>query len=210
MARPRTIDPTRILQVARELFLERGCDVPTADIARAAGISEGSIFRRYPTKHDLFLAAMGLDRPRWTEGLAERAGQATVRENITQLVREGIAFFEEMLPRMMLVWSRREAAPTAEQQKIAHEGPRLALEKLTHYFEAERALGRIAIATPEVTARMVLAAIANYAFFKTMGVHGRGTLGAEQYAHEVAETLWRGIQPPASATPPQAPAQDER
>jgi AcrR family transcriptional regulator len=43
----------RILEVARELFAERGLDVPMAAIARHAGVGVATLYRRFPTKESL-------------------------------------------------------------------------------------------------------------------------------------------------------------
>jgi len=43
----------RIVEVARELFAERGLDVPLAAIARHAGIGVATLYRRFPTKESL-------------------------------------------------------------------------------------------------------------------------------------------------------------
>jgi AcrR family transcriptional regulator len=46
----------RLLAAARELFAERGVDVPMADIARHAGVSNGTLYNRFPTREDLIEA----------------------------------------------------------------------------------------------------------------------------------------------------------
>lgn len=43
----------RILEVARELFADRGLDVPMAAIARRAGVGAATLYRRFPTKESL-------------------------------------------------------------------------------------------------------------------------------------------------------------
>lgn len=43
----------RILDVAGELFAERGIDVPMAAIARRAGVGVATLYRRFPTKESL-------------------------------------------------------------------------------------------------------------------------------------------------------------
>jgi AcrR family transcriptional regulator len=43
----------RILQAAREVFIEQGPSAPTAEIARRAGVGIAALFRRYPTKEEL-------------------------------------------------------------------------------------------------------------------------------------------------------------
>lgn len=43
----------RIVEVARELFAERGLDVPMATIARNSGVGVATLYRRFPTKESL-------------------------------------------------------------------------------------------------------------------------------------------------------------
>ncbi len=43
----------RIIEVARELFAERGLDVPMAVIARHAQVGVATLYRRFPTKESL-------------------------------------------------------------------------------------------------------------------------------------------------------------
>jgi AcrR family transcriptional regulator len=51
----------RLLDVAQELFRERGLDVGVAEIAQRAGVGRGTLFRNFPTKRDL-IAAIVIDR----------------------------------------------------------------------------------------------------------------------------------------------------
>jgi AcrR family transcriptional regulator len=46
----------RILAAASDVFAERGLDASTAEIARRAGVGEATLFRRFPSKHDLIVA----------------------------------------------------------------------------------------------------------------------------------------------------------
>jgi AcrR family transcriptional regulator len=64
----------RVLAVARELFAERGLDVPMAAIARRAGVGVATLYRRFPTKESLVLEA-------FTEQFA--ACQAVIEEALT-------------------------------------------------------------------------------------------------------------------------------
>lgn len=64
----------RVLAVARELFAERGLDVPMAAIARRAGVGVATLYRRFPTKESLVLEA-------FTEQFA--VCQAVIEEALT-------------------------------------------------------------------------------------------------------------------------------
>jgi AcrR family transcriptional regulator len=61
-----------LLAAARELFARRGVDVAMADIARHAGVSNGTLYNRFPTRQDL-IEAVFIDRLEKMADLAEQA-----------------------------------------------------------------------------------------------------------------------------------------
>ncbi|MBQ1106985.1 TetR/AcrR family transcriptional regulator [Streptomyces anulatus] len=50
----------QIIEAARELFAERGPDVPTEEVARRAGVGTGTLYRRFPDRQAL-ISAVALD-----------------------------------------------------------------------------------------------------------------------------------------------------
>jgi AcrR family transcriptional regulator len=45
-----------LLAAARELFTERGPDIPLDDVARRAGVGNATLYRHFPTRGDLIVA----------------------------------------------------------------------------------------------------------------------------------------------------------
>ena len=68
MARPVSINNESILEAAQKVFLKHGYKAGTKLIAREAGISEGSLFKHFKTKTDLFVAAMEAEAERAVGG----------------------------------------------------------------------------------------------------------------------------------------------
>jgi AcrR family transcriptional regulator len=64
VARPLRADARRnrerVLAAATAVFAEQGADASVAEIARRAGVGAGTLFRHFPTKHDLLLASLEL------------------------------------------------------------------------------------------------------------------------------------------------------
>jgi AcrR family transcriptional regulator len=73
----------KLLDAAAEMLAERGLDVSVAEIARRAGVGQGTVFRRFPTKDDL-LAAVLADR---LEGLADAVEEAAASEQPLDALR---------------------------------------------------------------------------------------------------------------------------
>src|SRR5438093_1780676 len=103
MSRPPTITTEQILNAAREVFLEKGIQASTAEVARRAGVAEGSIFKRFRTKQELFLRAMepALQDLAFLRRLEEGAGVGDVREHLIEFGAEMLAFLRRIMPLMM-------------------------------------------------------------------------------------------------------------
>lgn len=62
-----------LLRVARELFAERGFDVPTEEIVRQAGVTRGALYHHFEGKRDLFKAVFEQLEQELAEGIATAA-----------------------------------------------------------------------------------------------------------------------------------------
>lgn len=93
----------RILQAAVDVFAEKGfAGTPTAEIAKRAGVAEGTIFKHYKTKKDLLLGVVAplfakLIVPRVIAPVREllRAPHASLDALLRALAKERVAFMRE-------------------------------------------------------------------------------------------------------------------
>lgn len=201
MSRPRSIDDAQILEVARKLFLEGGPRTSTASIARAAGVSEGTIFKRFETKRELFFAAMGLPRPiEVSRLLAGRVGQGDVREHLVEVSLEIVAFFGDILPRMMMLCAHPAYDPKVIFADDPEPPPLRLVRGLASWLDREAAAGNVRAGVSEKTARVLLGALHNYVFWQVAGLQGAADESAREYVQGVVDLLWRGLVPqPGSA-----------
>jgi len=188
MARPPSISNQQILDAARAMFLAHGfTKASTVDIARRAGVSEGSIFNRFATKDDLFRAAMDeAQPPAFT--LDRYVGQGDLGKNLIRITVESVHYLSSLLPKLMLRWSEREFATKAN----VCSSPREILRALTAFFKAEKALGRVG-GDPPIIARMFMGSVWNYCFLQT--VAGDKSMSAKTFAERLIAGLWQGIAP---------------
>jgi AcrR family transcriptional regulator len=197
MPRPKTIRDEVILDAAREVFLEHGFQATTAEVAQRAQVSEGSVFKRFKSKFELFHHAMlpSLESVDWTRGLEARVGKGDLRENLHDIAHQAIAFFRGTMPLMMMSWSNPDpAGPSAIFARIEGEPPPVkAIKRVTSYLEAEMRLGRLRRVDPEVLARTFTGGILQFVMFEVMlHVGGMLPLAEATFVRGLVDVLWNG------------------
>lgn len=192
MARPRKITIEQILNAAQTVFLKKGFGASTQEIATVAGISEGSIFKRFPTKEALFIAAMGMSKVSSVVSFIETmSGQGELRQNLEDIGLKMIGFIRELLPKMMMVRSKGLPLPPM----LTDSGmapPVRVIKALTDLFEQEIALGRMQCPQPQIVAMMFLGSMTEYVFLSQASAP---LPDAESYVKSVVDVLWKSIQP---------------
>jgi AcrR family transcriptional regulator len=156
----------RLIEATAQVVAEVGyANASTRAIARAAGVAEGTIYRHFPNKAAMFLAA-AVDRNdpiiEWMSGLPSRAGSDTVEDNLTDCLVHLSALRKKMLPLELALLTDPELA---EQQRLVAFGPPEARpvgppEYIAEYLAAEQKLGRVrADVAPDRMAMVILATL---------------------------------------------------
>jgi AcrR family transcriptional regulator len=91
--RPISVTDETIFDATRAVYTEVGVTASAVEIAKRAGVSEATIFKRFASKAGLFRAALGLDdreleRP--FEDLVQRVGRGAVLSNLGRAASESI------------------------------------------------------------------------------------------------------------------------
>jgi AcrR family transcriptional regulator len=80
-----------IATTANRLFVEKGFDeVTVAEVARAANISEGTVFNYFPTKEDLFYGRMEVFEAQLVDAVRSRPSSEPVLAAFRRHVLEGV------------------------------------------------------------------------------------------------------------------------
>jgi AcrR family transcriptional regulator len=197
MARPRTITDEQIVEAAREIFLQQGFAATTAEIARRAGVSEGTLFKRYASKEDLFEAAVGLHNyAHWRAELLSRLGQGEVRRNLERAFMEFLKEAAAIIPNLMTILSRGHNPEHNPLLERLGNPVRQDAEAIAQYLRAELELGRVRPLDVEVTALTVMGALTTYVHQEHMMVKiGREPLEAGRFVRGLLDVLWPGLAP---------------
>jgi len=195
MARPVTISDEQILEAARIVFVRNGINATTKDIARQAGVGEGSLFRRFPTKEALFTAAiLNPPPPAWVRELDTLVGRGDLRVNLIHIARGIIQFAQEGLPLVMVAWARKAEPACSFANSVEPSGVR-DRRHVANFLKQEIERDRLRPCNAEAVARMVFGACLNL-------VMDRLTLGqslslpeVQTFTEELVAAIWNGIAP---------------
>lgn len=193
MARPRTISDQQIVDAAREVFLEHGFSATTAEIARRAGVSEGTLFKRFATKEELFAKTIGLsDFHAWHQEIQALIGHGEMRSNLEKLSLLIVKTARQILPQLMMMWSRGQAPPVQHGQ--GHDPVSADIAVIAQYLRAEVKLGRLRSVDCEVVAHALTGALISRIHREVL----QGTTtDAEYFVKALLDFWWPGLAPPA-------------
>ena len=198
MPRPVAIHDDAILAAACKVFLAHGYQAGTAEIARSAGVSEGTIFKRFRTKTELFLAAMDVQHreQEWQKNLLAGIGKAPIRPTLEAYGRHLLARLQIVLPRIIMVTS--SGVRFAENYHPTHNPPPLHHAAiLTRYLRAEIRGGRLQLKNPEIHADIFVGSLSHCVFCET--IFGRKTAHAA-YIRTLVDNILQAAAPAPSAT----------
>ncbi|WP_045234080.1 TetR/AcrR family transcriptional regulator [Deinococcus pimensis] len=193
MARPQTITNEQILAAAREVFAENGFSATTAEIARRAGISEGTLFKRFATKEALFEEAIGLHEAReWFDHLRRLDGHCDVRDTLRAIGHTFVDRGRELMPRMLMLWSRGHAPPLPHPPD--HPDPMGDVSReIAAYLRRARGHGALREDTdPDALAVAFLGALMQFVMLEIVRPDSLGGLEARGYVDTVVTALCDG------------------
>ena len=202
MARPVTITDEQILKAARNVFLKDGIGASTVEIARLAGVSEGSIFRRFATKEALFRAAIKPPAvPSWVRELNFLSGKGDMRDNLRQIAHEIIRVMQQRMPLVMLGWSYKPSSdkPSSDTSVPDEDEPAFVRDsrRLAEFLQQEVERGRLRPCNVQMVARLLLGPCINVVQDSVLRKQPLGAEEIDRFVDDLMETLWAGIAPPA-------------
>jgi len=183
--RPKDKTKELIGRTALGLFVAKGIDGATIrDIAAAARIAEGTLYRHYPSKDAL---AWDLFSHNFTAFARElhriQAGHRSLRAKVDAMVRQCCAFFDQD----PILFSYLLLAQHGQLQKVTPDMPN-PVEVVREVLAAGMDRGEIPAGDPDVAAAMVLGIVLQVAVFK---IYQRLTQTLSSLAEVLVEACWR-------------------
>lgn len=181
------------LDAAIASFLEHGYAGTTLiEVAKAAGISTGTLFKHFPTKAALF---EGILEHLWQSDETAREALPPAGDPAAGLVAIGRAHAARLLdPRTIALFRViiAEAVRFPDLGRALHDGSSAhPAERLAEYLEVETALGTLAADDPLLAARQFLGTLGDMLLWPRLLAPDLavGASEVEQTVREAAETL---------------------
>lgn len=203
--RPPRISSEKLLDVAREVFLERGIRATTLEVAERAGVSEGIIFHRFKSKDALFREAMHFDLddvPKMMARAADGLESLEIREALFRIASALLEIGRVAVPLMMMSWSNpeRKDACAAENKRADYQEM---VKRLASFFEAKMNEGKLRRIDTEVFTRVFLGALHHYCMAQLVsGAAQPITLPEGMFVRGLIDLLLTGAAPEAEQAGP--------
>src|SRR3712207_3808782 len=171
----------KILAAAEQIMRTRGlAQATTREIARAAQVSEGALYKHFQDKDDLFLAVFRERLPSIADVIAAlpaQAGKATVEANLAAFAEAFLAFGNEVVPLTAALFAQPGLlARYRMAMRDAGGDPGAALAAVAAYVAAEQHLGRINDRVrPQGAAMLLVGTCHEYAFVRHLHSGPEGT-----------------------------------
>lgn len=174
-----------IAQTALRLFVEKGVTETTIrDLAAAAGIAEGTLYRHYDGKESLAWELFSQNFTTFALELDRRQQQhPSLKAKLEAMVGQFCAFFDQD----PILFSYLLLAQHGQLKKVTPEMPNPVVV-VRDVIAAGMARGEVPAADPEAAAAMVLGAVLQVAVFK---IYDRITGPLSRLRGTMVEACWR-------------------
>lgn len=189
------MDETRqkIIDATMSLIRDKGyVATTTKDIAKAAGVNECTLFRKFENKKDIVLS--GIDQEKWRGNIND-----DVFKNVQWDLQSDLKFFmTEYMKRITPDFVNLSIGLRAPQlykdtEPMIMKVPQTFISSLTDYFKKMAELGKISNIDPESTAITIFSSTFGYTFLKASFNNRLTNVEQEEYIKKSVEIFCNGI-----------------
>ncbi|PWC46251.1 TetR/AcrR family transcriptional regulator [Azospirillum sp. TSA6c] len=181
----------RVRDAAIALFAQKGVKATTVrDIARSAGVSEGALYRHWPSKEELAADLFAAEYTAMSQSLREAAGQGPAPERLRRIIHHAFHLAEAAPDRTrFLLLSQHESLP------LVPPGQETPVDVICGIVADGIAEGSIVPADRDALSHIVIGAIV---LNVQSQVYGRQTAPLSSLADPIADAILTGIATPTA------------
>jgi AcrR family transcriptional regulator len=195
----------RLLDAASRVITEQGIAAATIrEIARTAGVAEGSVYNHFRDKTELITAVhvermTALKLSEAVHRLVSSVGKDSAAGHLETLCRDAVLAYAELVPVAAAFAADPETAgPVRRELTRRRIGPFRAHEAVAAYLRVEEERGRLELVMPPlVTSAALLGACHEYAFLQLFSDEVPFGTEVSRFARELVSALVRAGDSPA-------------
>lgn len=196
----------QILDAAEQLIRTRGLSgATTKEIAKAAGYAEGTIYKHFSSKQELFIAVIQENVPAFAgvvQSLVEHAAEKTVQANLEAIALAILGYYDKII--LLSAAFLTDPELLAEQRQWMRQsgrGPLNIHRRVEAYIKLEQEAGRIsALADATSTAWLLLGPCLQYTFLRKLLGENPLPQSDQQFVTALVQTLSLGLDPDQKQT----------
>jgi AcrR family transcriptional regulator len=194
MGRPKLIEHEALLAIAREVFRKHGHTATTRQVARAAGISQAALYKRFKDKDALFIAALTGQTPSLARFSAIKADGRTPQAYLAVFAARAKDHFRAVMPSILSHAAHPKYGKEMMGQIHRHNRAGEISALLVLRLETWRKAGLTRPMDPRVFTHAFIHALHSLAMVEVLsgGEMPGPTTPAEMKA--LVELFWRGIE----------------
>jgi len=182
----------RLIDATRRVMAERGvAGTTTKEIAKAAGVAEGTIYNQFQDKADLYLSVAAELIPEFLRGLDDEPGRTAPRALLIKVANNTIATMSELIPILCGVIGEPELRAGSHDRWAANRAAgKAAPFGLTEYFGAAQAAGTIGDQLePPILARMFLGTVFHHTFMRLLAGESNLELTGRRFVESLVDAV---------------------
>jgi AcrR family transcriptional regulator len=183
-----------IVRVAEELIFSLGlARITTRKIATTAGVSEATLFRYFPTKDELILAALqrrSFSRAEILDAVMPLTG--SIEHNIARVARVALDYYDRIMGTVFAAMADTSLLPRHREWLLGETLLADLAGLVSDYIERERSLGHVrAAASSTMVAELLLGAVLRHVVGRMFKGDAVSSPSDERFVRELA----RGVTP---------------
>lgn len=195
MARPRQMTDEELLAHARQVFLEHGPSASTTLVAKACGVSQAALFKRFGDKQTLLLEALRPPaRPPFLELVEAGPADGPLHPQLVAIGEAILGYLRQIVP-CMTTLSAAGVSPDKLLEQYDPPPPVLVIASLTRWFH--EASDRLRPIPPQHLAMQFLGGLHVRAFMQHLGRnHGMDRILGEPkpYIEDMVDVFLTGVE----------------
>ena len=196
MGRPERIEDEELLNIVCVVLVLHGAQWLDPRDRPAGGNSQAALFKRYPTKVALFLAAMMPPNVDVDALIAVAEAISDPRQSLIVLCERMLDYFRESNPDHPAADPEPADRPRGGAPPLRRQPQRLA-SAVPAYLARQAERGRIVCSDPGGAALLLISAVHSLVLFEIIDLHAQRD--AQTAVRAIVNALWEGLKPGAKS-----------